>query len=152
MNGDEKEPRGLYQKYRLAKADGTPTDPEANYFVMRLDTDVHAQEAALTYARSVQGTNRELALDLMELIAINQARLKADFSVFRGLEVTVSIPVEGEQFAGMLERLTPRELKAVIESANIALQAVHDMTLVGIDGDGAVVFDSIHKAGDDGQF
>lgn len=29
--------RGLYQKYRVEKSDGSPTDPSAEYFVLRLD-------------------------------------------------------------------------------------------------------------------
>ena len=38
------EPKGLYGKYRIEKGDGTPVDPEAVYFTLRLDTDKHARQ------------------------------------------------------------------------------------------------------------
>ena len=44
--------RGLYQKYLVAKAEGD-TDPNAVYFVLRLDTDESARIAALTYSTLV---------------------------------------------------------------------------------------------------
>lgn len=56
--------RGLYQKYVIAKADGSPVDPNADYFVLRLDTDPRARHAARTYARNVQADNPQLADDI----------------------------------------------------------------------------------------
>jgi hypothetical protein len=41
---------GLYGKYIIQKADGSPIDPHADYFVLRLDTDPYARIAALEYA------------------------------------------------------------------------------------------------------
>jgi len=35
QSGDEK--KGLYRKYQLVKADGSPVDPQGTYFVMRVD-------------------------------------------------------------------------------------------------------------------
>ena len=43
--------RGWYDKYRVEKLDGD-TDPAADYFVLRLDTDPAARIAALSYAAS----------------------------------------------------------------------------------------------------
>lgn len=59
---------GLYGKYRVTKRDGTPTDGDADYFVMRLDTDEHARVAALAYADSVEKENPFLANDLRAVV------------------------------------------------------------------------------------
>jgi hypothetical protein len=59
---------GLYEKYLVTKADGTPTDPNAVYFVLRLDTDKLARLAALRYAALVARQNPQLAQDLRQLI------------------------------------------------------------------------------------
>jgi len=40
----------LYNKYRIVKTDNTPTDPDAVYFVLRIDTDPAARVALLVYA------------------------------------------------------------------------------------------------------
>lgn len=57
---------GLYNKYVLAKANGNPIDEEARYFVLRYDSDYHAQKALLTYAVSVMRSNPELSKDLQD--------------------------------------------------------------------------------------
>lgn len=59
--------KGLYDKYTVVKNDGT-TDANADYFVLRLDTDPHAREAALAYARSVQTENVNLAFDIFQRV------------------------------------------------------------------------------------
>lgn len=65
--GPDAKPReGLYGKYRISKADGSPVDPEADYFVLRLDTDPVARRAAREY--SYMTVDRKLALDLQERI------------------------------------------------------------------------------------
>lgn len=45
--------KGLYGKYTITKADGTPTDSYAQYFILRIDTDVHARRALSAYAISL---------------------------------------------------------------------------------------------------
>lgn len=55
---------GIYDKYEVQKKDGT-TDPEADYFVLRLDSDIHARAAALAYAESVKDQNINLAFDII---------------------------------------------------------------------------------------
>jgi hypothetical protein len=63
------EPRGLYDKYIVQKANGETTDPDARYFVLRLDTDVHARRAAHAYIASVWKANPALAGGLASLLA-----------------------------------------------------------------------------------
>ena len=63
---DAKPREGLYGKYRISKADGSPVDPNADYFVLRLDTDPVARRAAREY--SYMTVDRKLALDLQERI------------------------------------------------------------------------------------
>lgn len=55
---------GFFGKYIIAKADGTPVNREADYFVLRLDTDKWARHAARAYARCIRQENPELADDL----------------------------------------------------------------------------------------
>lgn len=57
-------PPGLYNKYRVVKVNGE-TDPRAQYFVLRLDTDRAARLALCTYARVVADTNPRLAAQLL---------------------------------------------------------------------------------------
>jgi len=40
----------LYSKYKIQKMNGKPIDPNAQYFVLRLDTDPAARAAMLAYA------------------------------------------------------------------------------------------------------
>lgn len=62
------EPRGLYGKYRIEKADGSPVDPRAVYFTMRLDTDRHARAAIRAYIESCQEDEPDLARDLERVL------------------------------------------------------------------------------------
>ena len=52
-------------KYHITKGDGSPCDPEAEYFVLRVDKDPHAFIAVMTYANSVHDDNPELSADIM---------------------------------------------------------------------------------------
>ncbi|TET43712.1 MAG: hypothetical protein E3J66_01560 [Dehalococcoidia bacterium] len=51
--------KGLYGKYIITKANGEPTDTNAQYFVLRLDTDKHARVAIDAYAESLMKEFRE---------------------------------------------------------------------------------------------
>ena len=55
---------GYEKKYNISKTNGNPTDPKADYFVLRLDKDPHAIRALVTYAKSVATDNLQLAYDL----------------------------------------------------------------------------------------
>ncbi len=57
--------QGYFGKYKIEKADGTPIDPNADYFVLRLDTDPDARAALRLYAKRVYRYNPVLARDLL---------------------------------------------------------------------------------------
>lgn len=59
---------GYDKKYIISKTSGKPTDPEADYFVLRLDKDPHAIEALHSYAISVRIDNEQLSNDLMRIV------------------------------------------------------------------------------------
>ncbi len=58
----------LHKKYLISKANGDPIDEGAEYFVLRLDTDVHAQIAAICYAHAITPENPELARRIHESV------------------------------------------------------------------------------------
>jgi len=64
---------GWKRKYHLTKADGSPVDPQAIYFVLRLDEDPCARRALAVYADAVSvagnpnfGAELARILDLLE--------------------------------------------------------------------------------------
>jgi len=68
---------GLYDKYRLKKFKGLDSrgrkifvnvDPDAEYFVLKINSDKHAQAAALQYCISIVRQNYQLASELAELV------------------------------------------------------------------------------------
>ena len=61
--------QGIYDKYIVKKADGSPTDSDACYFVLRLDTDYAARRAMAQYARSIRRENEQLANDIEKCVA-----------------------------------------------------------------------------------
>ena len=60
-------PEGLYDKYTVTKKRGE-TDPEAIYFVLRIDKDPKARIAAAVYAVLCEGYDNHLASDLHDLV------------------------------------------------------------------------------------
>jgi hypothetical protein len=71
----EENPDGLHQHYHITKADGSPYDPSAIYFVLRLDKyardPAHAEacrKAALCYADNAPPHLRMLAADLRRYV------------------------------------------------------------------------------------
>jgi len=61
--------KGLYGKYKVEKSDGSPLDPKAIYFTLRIDTDPHARAAIRAYIESCRSENPELAGDLERILA-----------------------------------------------------------------------------------
>ena len=59
-----KDKKGLYLKYHIEKADGSPIDPNAEYFVLRIDKDPAARFAIRAYARFINNENPKFADDL----------------------------------------------------------------------------------------
>ena len=65
--------KGLYQKYIIHKADGSPVDPDAVYFVLRVDDQGGegigpARTALAVYSRRICAVNRQLADDIDKLL------------------------------------------------------------------------------------
>lgn len=62
--------RGWDPRYHITKSDGSPTDPKAEYFVLRLDEDdphgVACRKAILTYADAIESHIPKLAKDIRE--------------------------------------------------------------------------------------
>lgn len=58
--------QGVFGKYILSKADGSPVDESACYFVLRLDTDPAARKAARVYAENC--SNEKLAEGLLRCL------------------------------------------------------------------------------------
>lgn len=61
-------PKGLHQRYVIAKADGTPVDPNAVYFVLRIDKNgddpAHLEacrDAIIAYCDAVQSGDPKFA-------------------------------------------------------------------------------------------
>lgn len=59
---------GLFQKYTVTKTDGTPVDPQAVYFVLRLDTDSSARTVTMIYSGLIRRENPKLSKDIRELL------------------------------------------------------------------------------------
>lgn len=62
--------KGLYGKYKVEKTDSSQIDPNADYFVLRLDTDPHARVATIEYAKSIMLENPQLASDLLCRVSV----------------------------------------------------------------------------------
>jgi hypothetical protein len=67
------EQQGLYDKFIISKADGSPIDPKAKYIVLRYDAnnikDGSAVRVAIRkYAKIIQHTNPAFALDLLKSV------------------------------------------------------------------------------------
>lgn len=65
-------PLGLFQKYEVRKANGSPIDPGAIYLVLRLDAGAYVgacRSAAAVFASLLVPDNRTLAKDVFMLLA-----------------------------------------------------------------------------------
>jgi hypothetical protein len=58
---------GYDRKYIIQKADGSPVDPKAEYFVLRIDKDPYALAAFIHYALSIIPVNPQLSEDMFKL-------------------------------------------------------------------------------------
>jgi hypothetical protein len=61
--------RKLYRKYEIKKTNGEPVDQNAQYFVLRIDTDPAARAALLTYAEEISNEEPEFATQLRAWVA-----------------------------------------------------------------------------------
>ena len=65
----------LFDKYTVTKNEG-PTDPDAQYFVLRLDTDHHARVAFAAYAQSIMAEDEDFGAELRHwLFSLNAAEI-----------------------------------------------------------------------------
>ena len=109
--------RGVYGKYILAKADGSDIDPDACYFILRLDTDVAARAAARTYAEECG--NKSLADDILACLEQLEQPLcgcrEAGCSHTPILSATWSARQRAEDIGGMSEY--PRRMRMWMKEA-----------------------------------
>jgi hypothetical protein len=66
LKGEIMEQTGWYTKYKIERMDGRPIDPNACYFVLRLDKDPVARKAMLVYASSTE--DAQLGADIMQVL------------------------------------------------------------------------------------
>jgi hypothetical protein len=55
----------LFNKYEIKKGDGSPVDPEAQYFVLRIDTDPAARFAIVAYASFIKRSDPQFSRELL---------------------------------------------------------------------------------------
>ena len=60
----------LTNKYIVKKTNGEPIEDKAEYIVLRIDADPHAQTAAMAYANSIENENPEFARDIRNRLAM----------------------------------------------------------------------------------
>jgi hypothetical protein len=65
----------LHNKYIISKTDGTPMDDEAEYFVLRLDTDPIARKAIWVYSLLLGIENPTFADELRKWIKTIEKKL-----------------------------------------------------------------------------
>lgn len=82
--------KGLYKKYQVSKTDGSPMDPNSDYFVLRADKDPHARKVLRVYAESIKDENPILSKDIFEML-----RTYEDFNQYAEIKV-ISLPSENE--------------------------------------------------------
>ena len=58
----------LFPKYNVTKNDGSPVDPNAQYFVLRIDTDPAARKAVLRYSSYISPIDPEFAEQLYQWV------------------------------------------------------------------------------------
>ena len=66
----------LYHKYNITKADGSPVDPDARYFILRIDTDPAAREVLLSYAKAIELENPLFADELRGWVRYHETPTK----------------------------------------------------------------------------
>lgn len=86
---------GWKHKYNIQKADGSPVDPKAKYFVLRYDArgDPVARAAMRAYAVNVQSVNPRLAKDILERVVKEQKKVCPQCGGFKTVNRYGPIPI-----------------------------------------------------------
>lgn len=58
----------IFDKYIVQKSDGSPINPNAQYFVLRIDTDPAARKAALRYSSYISQTDPDFADEIFQWV------------------------------------------------------------------------------------
>jgi len=127
---------GWKEKYIITKTDGSDIDPNAVYFVLRLDADPNARIAGAAYAAAVAIDNDNLATDVFNRVyARYQNPDVADrlhdrgISAIRELQALVGDAEmdKGEEARGVLARLAiivdGEDIKTAIDEARQVIHA-----------------------------
>ena len=86
--------KGLYHKYNVTKADGSPVDPDAYYLVLRLDAGEYrdaCRAGARSFAKAVEAHNPQLAADILDTLPELEDELEASRARVAELEAKLSI-------------------------------------------------------------
>lgn len=75
----------LDRKYSVSKADGSVTDPKADYFVLRIDEDPFAREAAFKYAIGIFKVNKSFANDIVRQLTQYESGFKERWKSLTGV-------------------------------------------------------------------
>ena len=102
---------GLENKYIIQKADGSEVDPHADYFVLRLDKDKAAREAAHKYA--VECDNMQLRKDL--ILKMMDYEVYDEFVTFYNVLTGIVKDLVVERVFGLTEYNPEEFLMSVID-------------------------------------
>ena len=62
---DKSHKTGLYGKYQIKKADGSPVDPDANYFILRIDNDPDAFSRVIYSEKNLASSSLATAITVI---------------------------------------------------------------------------------------
>jgi NTP pyrophosphatase (non-canonical NTP hydrolase) len=163
----EQNPRGLHGRYYIEKADGRPVDPDAEYFVLRIDANGNAahvkagRDGLAVYADAIAPTIPELASDLRDRYFLKPGFVHAwelmaattfqthkdkgwlDREVNHGEQIALMHSELSEALEGLRkdmqdDKLTHRKMVEV-ELADVVIRIMNYGQQVGLDVAGAVV-------------
>lgn len=92
---EQEKPKGLYGKYIIQKSNGKPIDPEAEFFVLRLDpfgemNHIKAcRKAVQVYANEIEPFIPELAKDLKERYPIESTEQESQEELWYSVHETI---------------------------------------------------------------
>lgn len=130
IKSKEENPKGLHRHYQVRRADGRPVDPDAVFFVLRIDLGsddlghVHAcRMAALTYVRHAPAHMTLPAAELKEYINVKTGKRVPLPEKIQRLEAVVSslLHLDKPTWNGVHALKNDEAWKMLITQANEAL-------------------------------